>query len=143
MPEIDDRLAADVDPRLLDFLQRTVNSFVKWDLVRFFYHNPHTVDTADNIARHVGRSVETTRDEVVDLARHGVLAECRVGSIITYSLSEDASIQQLLHHLVEAADDPLFRLKAFYQIIRAVRNHHSPKDNGAGKKEEFVTTGNP
>ena len=45
------RLMADMDPQMLEFLQTKVNSFVKWDLVHFFHDNPHTTDTAENIAR--------------------------------------------------------------------------------------------
>ncbi|MCK4471807.1 MAG: hypothetical protein KAW49_08490, partial [Anaerolineae bacterium] len=66
------RLMADMDPRLLEFLQAKINSFVKWDLVRFFHDNPHTTDTAGNIARYAGRSVETIRPELAELAQGGV-----------------------------------------------------------------------
>jgi len=50
------RLMDDMDPTLLDFVKQKVNSFIKWDLVRFFYENPHTADTVENIAKYAGRS---------------------------------------------------------------------------------------
>ena len=37
------RLMNDMDPALLDFVKVKVNSFIKWDLVRFFYENPNTL----------------------------------------------------------------------------------------------------
>ena len=40
------RLMADMDPELLNFLRTRVNSFVKWDLIRFFGENPYPTDTA-------------------------------------------------------------------------------------------------
>lgn len=115
------RLMADMDPQLLEFLQTKVNSFVKWDLVRFFHDNPHTTDTADNIARYAGRSVETIRAELTELARDGVLEENRLGDMAVYSLVPDRQTRKLLEQFVKASDDRQFRVKAIYHIIRGTR----------------------
>ena len=50
------RLMNDMDPPLLDLVKTKVNSFIKWDLVRFLRENPNTADTAENIAKYVGRN---------------------------------------------------------------------------------------
>ncbi|MBL7064652.1 MAG: hypothetical protein ISS49_10695 [Anaerolineae bacterium] len=115
------RLMADMDPRLLQFLQTKINSFVKWDLIRFFHDNPHTTDTADNIARYAGRSVETICTELADLAREGVLEENRLGDMTVYSLASNRQIRELLEQFVKASDDRQFRVKAIYHIIRGTR----------------------
>jgi hypothetical protein len=115
------RLMADMDPQLLEFLQTKVNSFVKWDLVRFFHDNPHTTDTADNIARYAGRSVETIRTELAELARDGVLEENQLGDMTVYSLASDRQTRELLEQFVKASDDRQFRVKAIYHIIRGTR----------------------
>ena len=115
------RLMADMDPQLLEFLQTKVNSFVKWDLVRFFHDNPHTTDTADNIARYAGRSVETIRAELAELARDGVLEENQLGDMTVYSLVSDRQTRELLEQFVKASDDRQFRVKAIYHIIRGTR----------------------
>ncbi len=115
------RLMADMDPQLLEFLQTKVNSFVKWDLVRFFHDNPHTTDTADNIARYAGRSVETISAELTELARDGVLEENRLGDMAVYSLVPDRQTRKLLEQFVKASDDRQFRVKAIYHIIRGTR----------------------
>ena len=115
------RLMADMDPRLLEFLQTKVNSFVKWDLVRFFHDNPHTTDTASNIARYAGRSVETIQAELAELARDGVLEENHLGEMTVYSLAPDRQIRELLAQFVRASDDRQFRVKAIYHIIRGTR----------------------
>jgi hypothetical protein len=110
-----------MDPQLLEFLQTKVNSFVKWDLVRFFHDNPHTTDTADNIARYAGRSVETIRAELAELARDGVLEENQLGDMTVYSLASDRQTRELLEQFVKASDDRQFRVKAIYHIIRGTR----------------------
>lgn len=115
------RLMADMDPRLLEFLRTKVNSFVKWDLVRFFYDNPHTTDTAENIARYAGRGVETIRSELGELAEDGVLEDSQLGGMTVYSLSSDQEIREMLDQFVRASDDRQFRVKAIYHIIRGMR----------------------
>jgi len=88
------RLMADLDPELLTFLKGTVNTFVKWDLVRFFHENPHTTDTAENIARYAGRdpAIIGTDDasKAKDVCKYGAVdldmqeqtVELKVGAII-------------------------------------------------------------
>lgn len=123
MDELDltGRLMADMDPRLLEFLRTKVNSFVKWDLVRFFHDNPHTTDTADNIARYAGRTAETIRAELAELARDGVLEKNQLGDMTVYALVPDRHVRDLLEQFVKASDDRQFRVKVIYHIIRGTR----------------------
>jgi hypothetical protein len=115
------RLMADMDPHLLEFLREKVNSFAKWDLLRFFYDSPHTTDTAENIARYAGRSAETIRSELAELARDGVLEENQLGGMTVYSLAQDDTVREMLEQFVKASDDRQFRVKAIYHIIRGMR----------------------
>lgn len=115
------RVMADMDPELLHFLRTRVNSFVKWDLIRFFGENPYTTDTAENIARYAGRNVETTHAELAELAAQGVLVEQRLGEMTVYSLSSNPEVRQLIQRFLEASNDRQFRVKAIYHIIRGMR----------------------
>jgi hypothetical protein len=115
------RLMADMDPQLLEFLRTKVNSFVKWDLIRFFHDNPHTTDTADNIARYAGRGVEAIRTDLAELAQDGVLEENQLGDMTVYSLVSNRQTRELLAQFVKASDDRQFRVKAIYHIIRGTR----------------------
>jgi hypothetical protein len=58
----------------LEFLKTKVNSFVKWDLVRFFPTTP-SPPTPSNIARYAGRDVTVKEDLALaddgDAAGHG------------------------------------------------------------------------
>ena len=115
------RLMADMDPQLLEFLRTRVNSFVKWDLVRFFHDNPNTTDTAENIARYAGRDVETIRTHLAELAEDGVLEGNQLGGMVVYSLASDRHVRDMLEQFVRASDDRQFRVKAIYHIIRGTR----------------------
>ena len=115
------RLMEDMDARLLDFLKHQVNSFVKWDLVRFFYENPNTTDTADNIARYAGRDPAAIEQELAALAKSGVLERETVGELTIYSMAGDQDMRDLIEQFVVACNDRQFRVKAIYHIIRGMR----------------------
>jgi hypothetical protein len=115
------RLMGDMDPKLLDFLKTKVNSFIKWDLVRFFYENPNTTDTAENIARYAGRDVAAIEAELGELVGAHVLERRRVGELTVYSLAPDPDVRDLIRSFVLACDDRQFRVRAIYHIIRGMR----------------------
>ncbi len=115
------RLMDDMDPEVLDFLKTTVNSFIKWDLVIFFFENPNTTDTAENIARYIGRDVSVLESELIELVETGVLTRHETGTLEVYSLTTDANILERIRHFVSASDDRQFRVKAIYHLIRGMR----------------------
>jgi len=115
------RLMGDMAPQLLEFLKNKVNTFVKWDLVRFFHENPNTTDTAENIARYAGRDVATIEVEMDELVGSGVLSRQRIGDLTVYSLVEDPAMRSLVDQFILACDDRQFRVKAIYHIIRGMR----------------------
>ncbi len=116
--ELASRLMGDMDPELLQFLKSYVTSFIKWDLMRFFHDNPYATDTAENIARFIGRDRETVADELAEMVENGVLQSHRVGDLIVYTLATDPHIRELIDRFVLACDDRQFRIKAIYHIIR-------------------------
>jgi hypothetical protein len=119
--ELAARLMGDMDPQLLEFLKTKVNSFVKWDLVRFFHDNPYTTDTAENIARYAGRDIAMVERELADLAAEGVLQTSMIGGLSVYSLATDTRMRELINRFILACDDRQFRVKAIYHIIRGMR----------------------
>jgi hypothetical protein len=115
------RLMNDMDPRLLDFVKTKVNSFIKWDLIRFFYENPNTTDSADNIARYAGRNVAAVKPELEDLVSSGVMEKRYVDDLAVYSLASDDEMRKLVDEFILACEDRHFRVKAVYHIIRGMR----------------------
>ncbi|MBZ0277040.1 MAG: hypothetical protein K8I60_12900 [Anaerolineae bacterium] len=115
------RLMDDIDPALLGFLRDKINSFVKWDLVRFFHDNPHAADTAENIARYTGRDLRTIVDELDGLVASGVLEENEISNLRIYTLVSDPAMQSMVGKFVQACDDRTFRVKAIYHVIRGMR----------------------
>ena len=114
-------LMNDMDPSLLSFVQTKVTSFIKWDLMRFLYENPHTLDSAANIARYTGRNINDVRPELDELVETDVLYKRQINDLVVYSLSPDRDTRQLLGEFVAACQDRSFRLKAVYHIIKNMR----------------------
>ena len=115
------RLMNDMDPRLLDFIKTKVNSFIKWDLMRFFYENPNTADTVENIARYAGRNAAAVKPELDELVEAGVMERRMVGDMPVYMLSNDPEMRRLVNDFITACEDRHFRVKAVYHIIRQMR----------------------
>ncbi len=115
------KLMNDMDPALLEFVKTKVNSFIKWDLVRFFHENPHTADTAENIARYTGRHVGAIQPELEDLVEDGVMQVRRIDDTAIYSVVSDPEMRSLIGKFVLACEDRHFRVKAVYHIIKNMR----------------------
>jgi hypothetical protein len=111
----------DMDPSLLGFVQTKVTSFIKWDLMRFLHENPHTQDSADNIARYTGRNINDVRPELDELVETDILCKRQLDDMAVYFLSPDKGTRQLLGEFVAACQDRSFRLKAVYHIIKNMR----------------------
>lgn len=102
------------------FLRERVNSFIKWDLVRFFHDNPHTADTADNIAGFIGRDTRTVQRDLDALAKADVLAVQRAGDTTIYRLSSDRETRHLVTEFVALCHNRDFRVKAIQLVIKGM-----------------------
>lgn len=124
LPDQDDftaKLMDDMPEELLDFVKTKVNSFIKWDLVRFFHENPHTVDTAENIAKYAGRHLSAVAPELDDLEKNRIMERRTVGDQTVFSLTQDPAMRDLVDKFITACEDRHFRVKAVYHIIRGMQ----------------------
>ncbi|RME99922.1 MAG: hypothetical protein D6768_14010 [Chloroflexi bacterium] len=111
----------DMDPVLLDFVKTRVNSFIKWDLVRFFHENPNTADSVENIAHYAGRNASAVAPELEDLVNSGIMEKRMQGDTPIYSLTQNEDMRKLIDEFITACEDRHFRVKAVYHIIRGMR----------------------
>ena len=124
MSEQDDftaKLMDDMPEDLLDFVKTKVNSFIKWDLVRFFHENKNTVDTAENIAKYAGRHFSAVAPELEDLEQSNIMESRVIGDQVVYSLTQDPDMRDLIDRFIVACEDRHFRVKAVYHIIRGMQ----------------------
>jgi hypothetical protein len=111
------------ETRLLDFVREKVDTFVKWDLVRFFHDNPYAADSAENIARFAGRDARTVEKDLQDLVRSGVLESNVAGNGTTriYRYVKDQQVRADVQRFVIACDDREFRVRAINQVIEGLQ----------------------
>ena len=118
--EMQATFVGELDATMSAFLLDKVNSFVKWDLVRFFHQNAHAADTAENIARYTGRDVETVQAGLDGLVESVVLQRKTSRKQVIYQLVKDASVRDMVSTFVRACDDRLFRVAAIHQMVRGM-----------------------
>jgi len=100
-----------------EFIETKVNSFIKWDLIRFFHDNPHIKDTAENIAGYVGRDTKTIMRELDGLANNDMLIVTIKNRTKIYELTDDSETRHLIHDFVAACFDRDFRVQAIHHVI--------------------------
>src|SRR5260221_4260003 len=106
------QLMEDMDPRFLELIRSRVNSFVKWDLVRFFHDNPHTTDTAENIARYTGRDIRIVQPELEGLVETHVIEATTLNEMIVYTYTRNREVRQFISDLLIACSDRQFLVNA-------------------------------
>ncbi len=90
----------EVDVELLAFAHRYATGPVKWDILVFFGENPYTQDTAEAIARRIGRRAPTVLRELFDLSLMGVLERRRLNGNVVFALSRSPKIRRTLGRFV-------------------------------------------
>lgn len=113
-------ISTQMDATWENFLKHRVNSFIKWDLVRFFHDNPHTADTAENIAGYIGRDTRTIQRELDALVEVDVLDASLVSGIKIYRYSSNPESRQMIAEFVAACHNREFRVKAIQMVIRGM-----------------------
>ncbi|MEW6686640.1 MAG: hypothetical protein AB1393_10615 [Candidatus Edwardsbacteria bacterium] len=103
-------------PEIEQFVEEVVNSFTKWELIKFFHENPFTFDTAERLAKHLGRKETEVKQAAEELKKSGLL---RNGSIPgEYSFTEDEQKQKLVKKLVQLCADRTNRLFLASKILK-------------------------
>jgi len=85
----------EVDVDLLVFIERYASDLLKWDLISFFVQNPDLYDTADNVARYIGRNPRVVRSELGDLALLGVLERDSLNGSPVFYLTRRPELREL------------------------------------------------
>jgi len=107
----------EMTPQWQAFIEKKVNSFIKWDLIRFFHDNPHMQDTAENIAGYIGRDTKTIVRELDGLVKVEVLVVSQQKDVKVYSLTSDIETRDLIRDFVAACFDRNFRVQAIHHVI--------------------------
>ncbi len=107
-----------VDTELIAFVQQIANSFVKWDLIRFFNENPHAVEHAEVLARYSSRETRDVEPQLEALVENGILRSRMVSGVKAFTLTPDQGTRAIVSRFVQACDDKQFRLIAIQHVMQ-------------------------
>jgi hypothetical protein len=110
-------LSRDKDLALLEFTKTKINSFIKWELVKFFYYNAATGHTVENVARCIGRKTDAVQPELEDLVGNDILEKKVLADKTVYTLTTKEPALTLVDQFILAGEDRFFRIKAVEQIV--------------------------
>lgn len=118
-------LPPDITQRVVEFLRQHANTFVKWDLIRFFNDNPHAHETPATIAQVTGREIGEVTAALRELTQSGVLVVLPAHHNAhhpLYALVDAGDVRELVGAFVSACDDRDFRAWAIRDVIDGQAN---------------------
>ncbi len=110
-------MANELDPQLEQFIMEYLDSFVSWDLILFFYHNPGVVDGAFGLAARLGRSVQSIEEALEKLEAKGVVQK-RGGGNVIYSYTPSEDFAEKVRLFDQALENRLLRLKILSLLLK-------------------------
>ncbi len=109
-----------VDADTLEFIQKYLTSYTKWELLKQFAENPGLVETSKGFARRLGKDARQVGEALKSLARTGIISNGRGGENGGYTLTADDEQRATLMKIVDAVRvNNRFRLLLNYHITKA------------------------
>lgn len=98
-------------------LGEVIISFMEWDVIIYFYDNPHVCSTSLEIARKIGRNPKEVLKSLTLLNEKGVLEKKRKGRFECYSLKPNTKWMGAIEEFAACLEDRLARLEIFSCLI--------------------------
>jgi len=115
----DTDVTAKLDSRLADLIWRSFNSFVKWDVLKFFREYSDQAESVKQIAAFCGREESVVEQAADELARSGFLTRQRIGDLTVYRLSDRPERQEEMDLFLAACDDRALCVSVIAGVLRA------------------------
>lgn len=111
-----------VDPEVAERLLPHLDSFVKWELLRFLHDNPGVEAAIEDLARYTGRDETEIKPAARALHSAGMLCQSDGETGYVYSLVKDGETREMIDRLVDGfVADRLVRLAISSHILKAHR----------------------
>lgn len=107
-----------LDIKLEKFIEKHVNSFIKWDLLVFFHENPGAADTATSLANRLGRRPEDVRKALDEFGEGGILTTQADDPNVIYQYQPSPKIQPLIEAFIKSLDSREKRLQILTKLLR-------------------------
>lgn len=108
----------DGDQDLEEFITTVANSFVKIELIKFFFHNPHFLGKVGDISQAIGRDSKRVSKGIDDLVGIGIIQKSGQKNGAIWNFKPEASMHQKITQFIEAYEGPELRQWIVSQVIR-------------------------
>ena len=109
-----------VDGTTMEFIQKYLTSYTKWEVLKYYGENPAAVETPRAFAKRLGKDVRQVAEALKSLAKSGILSNGRDQENATYALSAEDGERATLQKIAESSrTNNRFRLLLNYHITRA------------------------
>ncbi len=111
-----------INPEAAQRLLPHIDSFTKWELLRFLHDNPHVAASVEDLARYMGRDEMEVKPAARALATAGLAHQIEEDDGYLFSLSQDEKTRELISELLQGfVVDRLVRLAISSHILGAQR----------------------
>lgn len=113
------KLDADIE----HFMEKFANSFMKWELVQFFYAHPNQPFRAQELAGSLNRPLKVLRKEMQELREEGFIQEKKTAHSFTYEYQpadagKDREMKETLDRLIALCHEREGRLRVIYKLLK-------------------------
>ena len=102
----------------VDFADQYIASFMQWDLINYFYQNPHVADTVTQVSSHMQRNLRVTRMELNTLTKSGLIHKIDFDDLIIYTLTENPDLRRELEMFMDACQDRTTYLQVVVRVMQ-------------------------
>ena len=99
---------------VLRFVNEYVDSFISWDILIFFHHNPSAIETSRSLSGRLGRRLEDTKDGLTFLCEKCVL---RTEDNETYEFKPEDQLANQIIAFCDALEQRDTRLKILSKVL--------------------------
>ncbi len=103
-----------IEAEIKAFVDEYVDSFISWDIILFYYHNPDALEKASSLAGRLGRVDKDIKGGLVHLVDKKVLT---VTDGDTYSFTPDPRLAEQIKNFNDALAVASLRLAILSQVL--------------------------
>ncbi len=104
------------------FIESYVDSFVKWDLITYFYSNSGVSDTAHSLAIHLGRKESDVEKSLNELVEKNLVTEIKEDGKSIYQYTPPAEVSKMVENFVKSLEIREERLLILAKLLRTRAN---------------------
>jgi len=112
-----------MDNAVEKFVEQYADSFIKWEVVQFYYEHPKTWFKIEELAKSLNRSLKPLKKELQELRERGFLHEERSGKAFSYRFDPDETpagqeLKDTLDRFIKICQEREGRLRVIYKLLK-------------------------